>query len=241
MAGFDQPTSTTDRHSIAASIAGIAGIVQFAVCVAIARSRFPSNFVWSRNFLSELGKSSQPSAFLYNTSVFSLGICLIVFFAVQKQVTSSVFRICGMTSAAGLAGLGLTPMDRLMDLHNLCLAIWLLPMLGVVLSQFSNSSGALVTIRMIGILLLVFVVLYVFSAGTIVAPWTQKLVVVAGICWLLMLILIVMHHSLRIVTRLTAGDDKRTRRYIERLETTGIYGPDGKSSGNIRPNPSPPE
>ncbi len=89
------------------------GSAQFLVCMLIAECLYP-NYSVSRNYISELGALSAPTALLFNASTIVLGLTAILaayFLRRGEVITNKVFLsflvICGI----GCVGVGAFPMD----------------------------------------------------------------------------------------------------------------------------------
>ena len=223
-----------DRRSIAAVAVVFAGLVQFVICLYLAVENFPGDYSFNGHFLSDLGRSDHPSAPFFNTSIIVLGTCLIVFFTNAFRGDGVVgLMLTGTLSAIGLIGIGLTPLNTHFVEHHIFLVLWLGPMLLMVwfsMAVFVRRSAFLAVVA--GSALATLTMLYVTSARTDDAPFYQKIVVVAAFFWLAVISYYSMFAAVQQVMAIRFGDDRATQRYLERLETRGMYSQDGRKSGN---------
>ena len=226
---------TVDRASLASVVILLGGMAQFGINLSVAVTSFGDRYSFSRNFLSDLGRAAKPSAPYFNVGVILLGLSLTVFFAnAARQDDRRVFGIAGIVSAAGLVGIGLTPLDRYFLEHHIFLVMWLLPMFVMIFSSIQMFDGSIRRFVIIaGLTLWLLMSLYVSSAGSHSAPFHQKIVVIFAIGWLL---LICYHSTFAVVrefvSRSSIGKDSKTRAYIQRLETSGLYSKAGRRAGN---------
>lgn len=223
-----------DRRSVAAVIVAFLGLLQFTVCVTEASSRYAGGFSFTDRFLSDMGRTTAPAAVLFNSSVMLLGVCLILFFAAAFRDHSEwMFRWSGILSASGLIGIGLTPLDKLFVEHHLFLVLWLLPMFPMVVLGMIGFGRAGRSAFVMGMVLLWLTVRYIASAGSRDAPWNQKLVILAGLTWLVLVCLAVLRRAVQqVCSRLKIGEDAATYRYLQRMESNNLFPAYRKRSGN---------
>jgi hypothetical membrane protein len=196
------------------------GIAQFVVAVAIAIRHYPGEtdgaadgYSMAGNFLSDLGRSrtssgrdNSVSAAFFNNSVIVLGITLLPFFAVLPTTLPDLRKVVwvsGSLAAIGLIGIGLTPYDLYFVAHNVCLGLWLGPMLillvGYLVASFgSGRAGWVLGACTLG---LVYAILAYASAashgGQVVM---QKVTVVVSFVWFAMIAANVAFTTVQVVT-----------------------------------------
>ncbi len=193
-----------------------------AVCLA-------RRYSFERSFLSELGQSEWASAFYFTRAVVVLAVCMVPFFLNFVRFGEKWFAIAGVVSAFGLMGIGLTPMNTMLVQHLLCLGIWLLSLLCMLILQSKEriARGDYIT-PLIATGVAFMIVAYATGGPSGRAAFYQKLTVMGALLWLV----IVCWHALRNAfaiacfgMRRRVGDDRRTKAYLDRLETRGTYRP----------------
>jgi hypothetical membrane protein len=152
------------------------------------------------NFLSDLGcsrtssgRDNAVSAAVFNNSVIVLGVTLLPFFAILPATLPGLRKLVwlsGSLAAIGLIGIGLTPYDRYFAAHNVCLGLWLGPMLILLVGYLIASFGGGRAGWALGActLALVYAILAYASAGSHGAQVVmQKVTVVVSFVWLAMI------------------------------------------------------
>lgn len=202
------------------------GILQFLEGIHSAISAFPEPFSIFNRFLSELGRDSKTTVEcrrLFERSTVLLGLSMLPFFygiarahVGELPGQTMAFCSCGIASAVGLMGIGVTPYNRFLTFHVFSILMWLIPMLYMVLRPLpgmqQKHAVAEVTVRR-------FVVLgaVVYLPGMLLAPvlrhasgvyfvWivmlAQKAVVLAAILWLATLLRFIVSVGMQQLRRL---------------------------------------
>lgn len=240
-----------NHRSLLATLLAMAGLVQFGFCVSLAAGAAP-DFEFGKDFLSTLGTSdnsvitmlSVRADTVFNTSIVTLGSCLILFFAFAFDFRSEaspvlmVFVLAGISSACGLIGIGMTPFDAFFIEHMLCLVWWLLsmivmavaglPVLGV--GEFSTVVSVLTAWGLVAL-----TVFFMLSVQTRAAPAWQALVVIVACSWLLLMCLHVSRAAIYQVVAIRRGHDRAAQHYIQLLEKNGLAGLSDRSPGRWDP------
>lgn len=87
------------------------GATQFILCMLIAECIYPGYSV-SNNYISDLGKLDAPSAPIFNTSVFVLGLTVVAgAYFLRKTIKSRVFLCLLILCGVGAMGVGIFPED----------------------------------------------------------------------------------------------------------------------------------
>lgn len=225
-----------DKGSLWSTLAVMLGVMQFVYFVTTAISLFPGGYSVTNHFLSDLGRTDNPSAPYFNGSLIVLASCLIFFF-VNMARSNVVSGVAGVISSVGLLGLGLTPLDRAFLDHHIALFFWLAPMFVImVASAIEGIRNRQVLVVLGSVAVLYFGMMYVGAAGTSTAPSYQKLVACLSVVWLV----VVCGHSCIAVYRETTqlirtGHDHQTRTYISQLQRNGLTSRDGQRTGHASP------
>ena len=239
----DRTVVEFDARRLVATCVALLGILQFGICVLAVGSATPG-FEFAGDFLSELGRTTNPGGQAFNRSIVLLGICLIGFSVYGYLVGSpgdsaaTVFGWSGVVSALGLIGIGTTPLDTMYLAHIGCLVLWLIPMIVMVVSGLAmlgmyGQNGCVIIIP--AVLLIGGIMRYVGVAGSDSAPAAQAFVAVTGIAWLLLTSVLAARMSIWQIRTARLGNEVATRRYIQHLESTGMFSEAGKSSSRWQP------
>lgn len=224
-----------DGFSIVALVTVFAGLIAFAAGLTQAIHAV-GGFSFGSSFFSELGQTGRDSAVYFNSAVVALGVCVLVFFLNFLRYANGIaFGLLGAVSSLGLIGIGLTPMDTHLVPHLMCLGIWLLAMLSMLILQSIQSLiVGQYTAPIIAGTLGMLIVAYGTSGMGGEAPFYQKLVVAGAIVWLAHLCWLVMRNAFVIVCERVGGvgHDDKTKAYIDRLESSGMYGEHGRRGGD---------
>jgi hypothetical membrane protein len=143
-----------NRTPLVLSLAAWFGMLQFLVCLLLSVQLYGAGdavkaYRLGSNFLSDLGRTAvlsgapNPSCLLFNLSVIVLGVTLLAFFVFVpsgSDAGQAVVRVSGMLSSLGLIGIGATPYDRWYVAHCCALALWLGPLLVVVIAYLITSA-----------------------------------------------------------------------------------------------------
>ncbi|MEM3617654.1 MAG: DUF998 domain-containing protein [Candidatus Bathyarchaeia archaeon] len=87
------------------------GATQFILCMLIAECIYPSYSV-SNNYISDLGKLDAPSAPIFNTSVFLLGLTVAAgAYFLRQTIANKVFLCLLILCGVGAMGVGIFPED----------------------------------------------------------------------------------------------------------------------------------
>ncbi|MBX3418121.1 MAG: hypothetical protein KF851_11000 [Pirellulaceae bacterium] len=183
------------RYWLAGVLAcSLLGVAQFAVVVIICSVYLPEKQIPEDGyFLSDLGRSVLPLAWLFNSSLIVLGLMLIPMFIMlikvdaRQSLTMRLATGFGILSCLGLICLGNSPVDRAYISHLFATAMWIFPMLYTVIAFYvSAARSAYVNVWFIGASLLMAVVMLVvfFRADATDLKVIQRMLVVSGVVWL---------------------------------------------------------
>lgn len=228
LSGVAVQTQLHRRNAVYGLIAG-AGILQFAICVLLAISHYPGEYSLANNFLSDLGcgatafgNDNRESAAIFNRSILCLSVALVPYFLVMPSSLPRmrhVLRALGVLSAAGLAGIGLTPYDRFQEAHIAALALWLGPLVVMVLMHLILAAldGRVTQALAWGsAALLVAVALYAEVAATTGhATFLQKVVIVLAAAWFVALLGSVSVETVRSLSSRQEIADRQARAYLQ--------------------------
>ncbi len=173
-------------------LAGV-GVFQFIMVVPVCISRFPKNEEFSTFFLSELGRSTFATGWLFNGSLIFLGLSIIPAFASllvidSRQSISMRIAICfGISSAVGVVFLGLSPVDRHFIGHMFAMALWVFPMMYTIVPFFfSASRHPQVSFWFVGASLMMFVIMLTVLMIRQDSNFhlVQKMIATCGCVWL---------------------------------------------------------
>ena len=138
-----------DLFCLGTVVVVVLGVLQFMEGIYRAISVFPEPFSIFDRFLSELGRDSKATADsrrLFERSTVLLGLSMFPFFygiarahAEELPGKTMAFCSCGIASATGLMGIGVTPYNRFLAFHICSILLWLIPMLFMVLSPLGSS------------------------------------------------------------------------------------------------------
>ena len=201
-------TVAVDLFCLGTVVLVILGLLQFLEGIYEAIRVFPEPFSIFNRFLSELGCDSLATADsrrLFERSTVLLGLSMFPFFygiarahAEELPGQTMAFCSCGIISAIGLMGIGVTPYNRFFTLHICSILIWLVPMLIMVLRPLPGMQRthtlAEVTVRRFIVwgavvylpgMLLVPVLRQLFGLHFVwIVMLAQKALVGAAILWL---------------------------------------------------------
>lgn len=190
---------SSDRLAASGRIAAF-GLAQFAVCLPGSIALYPGPYSLFSQFLSELGCAVVQDhatyyfhAWLFNLTVFCLGLCLAWFFICLTIYTSRgktvlpVVGVCGAMASMSLACIGGIPMSLNLQFHVLAMCSWLFFMLPMSIAWFAWLA-AWNKDHPYWILLhkaLICAVCIYFPAGIIGhAQLWQKIVVMSSFLWM---------------------------------------------------------
>lgn len=197
------------------------GLLQFVICTAVAMARFPDGYSFTENYLSELGFVAYPGHSLFNGSLVFLGVSLMPLFGllwatdVQGSYSLRASAVLGLVSALGIIGYGSWTYDRQFILHHIALALWLLPMLYMVVAfYFGAARSQVVGIGFLAASLVMVLVMIVVltSTRTTSAQLLQKMVVICGIVWLAFMVAFVYQSGLAILQQWEEDDGSREKK-----------------------------
>lgn len=235
-------TLHVDSLLVAGVLSAVLGIAQFSVCLPVAMNHYPGGtyadpktigYSWSGNWLSDLGRvtaingnDNSTSARIFNTSIVTLGVSLLVFFlasirAFEEQDLGSISTmLAGLFASIGLIGIGLTPVDIHYGPHIASLLAWIVPMLclgGLFTYQCFTGEGWFGWIIAVATsALFCGVIVYALSTTTTEVMAVQKILVLQSIAWFALL-------SVRVaVAALYVVQQTRTRMQIAN-EQAGDY------------------
>ncbi|MEQ1904429.1 MAG: DUF998 domain-containing protein [Pirellulaceae bacterium] len=183
------------RYWLAGVLASaILGIVQFIIVAIVCVVKLPRKHIPEDGyFLSDLGRSVLPLSGLFNGSLITLGILLIPMFIMLVRVDSRqsfslrVATLFGIVSSIGLVFLGCSPVDKAYVSHLLATAMWVFPMLYMVIAFYASATRShYVNAKFIGASLIMAVVMLIvfFSAQATDLKLIQRMLVVCGSIWL---------------------------------------------------------
>lgn len=212
----------------------ILGIVQFLICTIIAMIRFPEGYSFFNNFLSELGMMGHAGHSVFNGSMITLGCMLLPMFVLLQMVdprenfsvrATSAF---GIMSALGAIGVGTWTFDRQLVLHSLSMAMWLLPMLYMVVTFFfAASTNPIMGAGFVGTSLVMVcgMIGVLMNTKTTSVQLIQKSVVLCGMVWLSFIVAYIWQSGVAILNDWIEDDgsrEKRERSYFSAL-TSGRH------------------
>ena len=136
------------RHWLAGVLASaILGIMQFIIVTIVCVVQLPRKHIPEDGyFLSDLGRSVLPLSGLFNGSLIGLGILLIPMFIMLVRVDTRqsfslrVATLFGIVSSMGLVFLGCSPVDKAYVSHLLATAMWVFPMLYMVIAFYASAT-----------------------------------------------------------------------------------------------------
>lgn len=226
-----------DRLSIVAVACAAAGLAVFAYCILTAVSLHPG---WSfrQSYLSHLGISTEKSAPWFQAGICGIAIGVAPLYLNYLRFDGQrSFGAVGVVSNIGLSGVGLTPMDTHAFSHYVCLGVWLIG-LGLMLVQQIREGVRTkkYLLPAVGWILGSLIFGYVTGTRRGTAPFYQKLVIGGAIFWLGLISWLTTRSAFVLVRYgvTKVGHDRGTQAYLSRLETKGMYGPDGRASGRDR-------
>ncbi|MEZ6095058.1 MAG: hypothetical protein R3C03_12650 [Pirellulaceae bacterium] len=176
---------------------GSTGLVQFIICSLISINYFPSDEKLSDYMFSELGRSTLEYSSLFNGSLIFFGLSLIpmlIYLLALDSRQSFTMRLAtglGIVSALGIALIGLAPVDRNYFGHLASVALWLFPMLYMVVPFFfSASRHPQVSFWFIATSLVMVVGMLAVLLGKHDSDYrlVQKMLVMCGCVWLVFII-----------------------------------------------------
>lgn len=223
-----------NRVKLAVTVVACAGVTQFLVAAAVAIAHYPGGYSFCGDFLSDLGKSRAtpwagelPCSALFNTSIIVLGASLIPFFAAVPSTLNAgalagrLYATCGMVSAAGLIGIGLTPYDLFFIAHNVALALWIGPMLVLVVAYLATASHDGTTSRGLvacTVALAAAVSLYAAAGSRPGYVTMQKATVLLSMGWFLLIAWRVVRTAVECVARRNVVVKREAQWYAAYLE-----------------------
>ncbi len=197
------------------------GILQFLICTSIAIYNFPDGYSFSENFLSELGLIQHEGHSLFNGSLISLGFSLLPVFAFlwftdpRNSISIKATSIFGLISSFGIIGVGIWTFDRQFVLHHIAIALWLFPMLYMVVTFFyAASRSPFVGIGFLSVsLVMVGTMIYVLSSTqTTSVQLLQRAVVICGLIWICFIVAFIYQSGMAIINNWDEEDDTRQRK-----------------------------
>ncbi|MEL7499195.1 MAG: DUF998 domain-containing protein [Planctomycetota bacterium] len=204
-------------------VIGIAifAIIQFVICTIIAMYRFPDGYSFNDNFLSELGMMGHAGHQVFNGSIIAMGIMLLPMFGLlwlidpRDSFSIRATSAFGILSAFGAIGVGTWTYDRFLVLHGLSMALWLLPMLYMVVTFFyAASRSPYVGIGFLATSLVMAIGMIVILATTdnTSIQLLQKTVVICGLVWLGFIIAYIWQSGVAILNDWIEDDGSRERK-----------------------------
>ena len=199
------------------------GLIYFVVSVACSISVF-EDYSWTRNFLSDLGQDSSPdSARIFNTALVVVGITLIphgLTLSVVHGIADYWLRASSAMSAIGIIFLGLTPWDTYTLLHNCALVVWLLGLLGTIVSyavllRIAGRSSLLGTLLIVAVLSNGFV--YALGGTYSLHVIFQKTTIATCFAWYIHLFVLTSTSIIATASIRRIRDDKLATKYIDVL------------------------
>ena len=214
-----------DLFCLGTVVVVVLGVLQFMEGIYRAISVFPEPFSIFDRFLSELGRDSKATADsrrLFERSTVLLGLSMFPFFygiarahAEELPGKTMAFCSCGIASATGLMGIGVTPYNRFLAFHICSILLWLIPMLFMVLSPLpgmqQTQTSAEATARRFVVwgavvylpgMLLVPILRYAFGMHFVwIVMLAQKALVLAAILWLATLLRFIVSAGLQQLRR----------------------------------------
>ncbi len=191
----------------------VMGILQFAIAIPLAMEEYPGGTItdrnsigysWSENWISDLGRESalngQPnglSSRIFRFSMVTLGSSLLVFFILSHRancettLTTFIASTSGIVTAIGLIGIGMTPMDKYLGMHEFMNFHWFTPLIGLIgaFSYQAIRSGWITAVVFTVASLILFVAMIYCSLASLASAMTaQKVFVITALLWLVLLI-----------------------------------------------------
>jgi hypothetical membrane protein len=214
----------------------IAGLGQFVFGISAAVSHYPSRFSFQRDFLSELGQtrlsnysSNGTSCAIFNGTVVLLGMSLIPMFLTVKDHSGDadhLSRGLGVASSVALVGIGITPFDRVEELHLFALGCWLLSLAGMAVMRILRACEAGATAAWSGFIsfgLILAIGCYVMTmTNRSAAPLGQKIAIVAAMFWGLDLVREVSKYTMEVIV-LRRTHHRAVEDYLARLNSQPLY------------------
>lgn len=205
-------------------MAAVFGIVQFAAAVTLAMN-VSEDYAMTGQFLSDLGRADNAEAApIFNRGVVILGVLLIPFFLVMPRVLQrfrNLIRVAGVVSACGLIGIGLTPYDQFFVAHQLCLAMWVAPMLLLMVTFFVAAvlDGFATRWLTIGTIVCLIAIFGYITAGSHQGHVVlQKAVAVLAIWWFAMVFLTVVVTTVGSITLRREIVERQAQSYLRMIK-----------------------
>lgn len=182
-----------------ALISGAVGAVQMGISLLVCMANYPASRIAEDEgyFLSDLGRSILPLAWLFNGSLILMGCSLIPMFIMlivvdtRESVSLRVAAAFGILSALGLIGLGFSPVDRAYIWHMLFMATWVFPMLYMVIAFFFSASRShYMNVWFVGasFLMAVGMLIVFWQSSSTDLKLIQRMLVVCGGIWLIFIL-----------------------------------------------------
>ena len=204
------------------------GLLQFVCCTGIAMLRFPDGYSFTDNYLSELGFMGHPGHTLFNGSLVFLGVSLIPLYGLlwatdmQGSFSLRASAVLGLVSALGIIGYGSWTYDRQFILHHIALAMWMFPMLYMVVAfYFGAAQSPVVGIGFLAtsLVMVVTMIAVLMSTQTTSAQLLQKMVVICGVVWLGFMVAFVYRAGQTILQTWIEDDGSRQKKEQQYLST----------------------
>lgn len=214
-----------------ADLLAIGGIAQFLFCVAWAIDNYPEGYSFSEHFLSDLGRVQTANGHdnsslsqLFSLTVVTLGVTLLPFFVLMPyslDVGGGWLSCCGLVSAAGIIGIGLTPYDRFFVLHHVALGAWVVSMFVMVIAFniIAHHVGLNSMLLTSGSVALIIVTLLYAGAGSHSAyVFMQKIFACFAIVWFAIVIASVSITTVHAIQGRRLIAEKQAVRYLARIQ-----------------------
>jgi len=206
----------------------VIGVGQFIFCTTISMAKFPDGYSFSENFLSDLGRASVDNSSMFNGSMIILGLSLIPLFGMvtaldpRRSFSAKATTVFGIISAAGIIGMGMTPIDRQFVSHHVALAAWLFPMLYMSVSFFyvvSRSPHVGVWFLSASFVMVIGMIVILLNTRITTIELLQKAVVFCGLVWLVYVIAFICQSGVTMVKNWDVEDHEREEKENEYYST----------------------
>lgn len=210
-----------------AVFAAIQGVVIFLVGTAAAIFEH-NGYSISRDYLSNLGRQSFEFSHYFNYTLTWLGFSLIPMFLMiwitdpRQSFSAKLTAILGIVSAAGLIGLGMSPVDRYYITHHVWLAIWIFPMFYMTVSFFYVAARSpYVGVGFVGasLVMVVGMITYLSMVELTTYELLQKAIVVCGLIWLCYMIAFIWQSGFKVLKGWKIDDDSKARKEAAYMST----------------------
>lgn len=218
------------RRNVLFGLIACGGIVQFVVAANWAIQNYPGGYRFAEHFLSDLGRNrtihgveNADCAYVFSRSIVAMGISLMPFFSVMAETFPcgrAWLRYSGVLSATGLVAIGLTPYDDYFLWHHVALALWIGPMLVMVVAFFllarSEDAGSVwLSVGSIGVA--IGSLGYILAGDHVGHVVLQKLLICVTIVWFLAMVFTVSLETVFPTSQRRDVAEAQARRYLQRI------------------------